>query len=76
MTITKETLKQQRLALGLSPSQMARMLGYQGKNTRVMMHDLESGKKAIREPQMRLMDAYMSGYRPADWPNPLDETLK
>jgi len=61
-------LKSDRKELGLTLSQMARMLGYQGKHTRVMMHDLESGKRSIRLPQLRLMMAYTSGYRPSDWP--------
>lgn len=44
------------------------MLGYQGGQRRQMMHDLETGRRAIREPQRRLVEAYLSGYRPPDWP--------
>lgn len=73
--MTPKQTKEARQKLGLTTTQMARMLGYKGNNTRVMMNDIESGKKPLREPQMRLMDAYMSGYRPKDWPlNPNDKT--
>jgi hypothetical protein len=44
------------------------MLGYIGEQRRQMMYDLESGRRAIREPQRRLVEAYLSGYRPKDWP--------
>lgn len=44
------------------------MLGYQGNNLRQMAHDLESERKSIREPQRRLVEAYIDGYRPSDWP--------
>lgn len=57
-----------RKKLGLTLEQMATMLGYQGVQRRQMMYDLESGRKEIREPQRRLTEAYLSGYRPKDWP--------
>ncbi len=44
------------------------MLGYQGVQRRQMQYDLETGRRKIREPQRRLVEAYLSGYRPADWP--------
>ena len=66
MTPTKTRAARQYL--GLTLSQMAVMLGYQGKHTRQMMHDLETGRRPIREPQRRLIEAYLSGYKPKDWP--------
>jgi transcriptional regulator with XRE-family HTH domain len=60
-------LKAARLALGLTLEQMATMLGYQGQQRRQMQYDLEIGRKPIREPQRRLVEAYISGYRPPDW---------
>ena len=30
--------------------------------------NLETGRRVIREPQRRLVEAYIDGYRPADWP--------
>lgn len=47
---------------------MATMLGYQGVQRRQMQYDLETGRREIREPQRRLVQAYLTGYRPADWP--------
>lgn len=44
------------------------MLGYQGEQRRQMQYDLENGRRAIREPQRRLVEAYLAGYRPPDWP--------
>lgn len=60
-------MKAARLALGLTLEQMATMLGYQGQQRRQMQYDLEIGRKPIREPQRRLVEAYLSGYRPQDW---------
>lgn len=57
-----------RSALGLSQEQMAAMLGYQGASIRQMGYDLEHDRRAIRDPQRRLILAYLSGYRPDDWP--------
>lgn len=58
-----------RVKLGLSGTKMAYMLGYKGDNTRVQMNEMETGKKTIRHPQIRLMKAYEEGYRPKDWPS-------
>lgn len=60
-------MKAARLALGLTLEAMATMLGYQGAQRRQMQYDLETGRKPIREPQRRLVEAYLSGYRPPDW---------
>lgn len=57
-----------RERLGLTLEQMAAMLGYQGVQRRQMQYDLETGRRDIREPQRRLVEAYLSGYRPSDWP--------
>lgn len=62
-----------RERLGLTLEQMATMLGYSGVQRRQMQYDLETGRREIREPQRRLMQAYIAGYRPADWPT-TDET--
>jgi hypothetical protein len=44
------------------------MLGYVGMNVRDQVHHLETNRKPIREPQRRLVEAYLSGYRCKDWP--------
>lgn len=57
-----------RERLGLTLEQMATVLGYQEVQRRQMQCDLETGRRDIREPQRRLVEAYLAGYRPADWP--------
>lgn len=66
--MTPEQFQQARHRLGLTLEQMGRMLGYQGEHIRQQVHDLETGRRDIREPQRRLMQAYLEGYRPKDWP--------
>mgnify|MGYP000958481646 CR=1 FL=1 len=66
--MTPHQLQQARHKLGLSLVQMAEMLGYEGEAARSQMHHLETGKRTIRPAQRRLMEAYLAGYRPADWP--------
>lgn len=67
--MTPSELKQARRKLGLTLEQMAVMLGYDGEQKRQMMHRIEIGERALREPQRRLVEAYLAGYRPEDWPN-------
>ena len=66
--MTPTEVARARDRLGLTLEQMATMLGYQGEQRRQMQYDLETGRRPVREPQRRLVEAYLSGYRPADWP--------
>lgn len=66
--MTPNEVTQARRKLGLTLEQMGTMLGYQGEHVRHMMHDLETGRRPVREPQRRLVEAYLEGYRPEDWP--------
>ena len=66
--MTPAELKLIRTDVNLSGAEFARLLGYEGRHMRQMMHELESGLKRIREPQRRLAIAYRDGYRPDDWP--------
>ena len=66
--MTPAEIARARDRLGLTLEQMATMLGYQGEQRRQMQYDLEAGRRPVREPQRRLVEAYLSGYRPADWP--------
>ena len=68
--MTPEQMARARDRLGLTLEQMATMLGYQGAQRRQMQYDLETGRRIIRDPQRRLVEAYLSGYRPDDWPQP------
>jgi transcriptional regulator with XRE-family HTH domain len=66
--MTPAQLARARERLGLTLEAMATMLGYQGVQRRQMQYDLETGRRDVREPQRRLVEAYLAGYRPQDWP--------
>lgn len=54
-----------RKALGLSQQELAAVMGYGNK---VRISELERGKREIGPAAERLLDAYLKGYRPDDWP--------
>lgn len=58
-----------RVGLGLTLTQWAAMLGYEGEHMRQQAYDLETGRRPIRDAQRRLAEAYRDGYRPKDWPD-------
>lgn len=60
--------KEVRLRLGLTQTQMGAMLGYQGEHVRQMVYEIEAGDKPLMPCQRRLLEAYLAGYRPKDWP--------
>jgi DNA-binding transcriptional regulator YiaG len=66
--MSPDDIKAARHSLGLSLSELAELLGYQGNHARVQMDDLETGRRPLRECQRRLLQAYLEGYRPSDWP--------
>jgi DNA-binding transcriptional regulator YiaG len=55
-----------RLMLGLTQAQLAPLLGYRDV-TRVS--ELERGVRKPSAAVLRLLRAYLDGYRPPDWPN-------
>ena len=63
--MTPAELKQARSNLGLNQSQLAALLGY-GTYSRIS--ELEGGRSQITDQCARLMQAYVDGYRPRDWP--------
>jgi transcriptional regulator with XRE-family HTH domain len=67
--VTPDQLHKARRKLGLTLEQMADMLGYEGDSAKSQVHHLETGRRTIRGAQRRLVDAYLSGYRPRDWPH-------
>ncbi len=71
--MTPQELKYAKSLLGLTLSQMAKMLGYEGKHGDRVVQHLLSGERTIRPAQARLMQAYLDGYRPKDWAN-VDKT--
>lgn len=68
--MTPAEIKQAWRKLGLTLEQMATMLGYQGSQIKSQMHRIEIDGRPLREPQRRLIEAYLAGYRPPDWPEP------
>lgn len=60
--------KEARQTLGLTQAQMGQMLGYQGERVRQMVYEIEAGTKPLMPCQTRLLQAYLDGYRPEDWP--------
>jgi len=65
MTMTPEEFKRLRLYLKLTQSQMATMLGYTAP---ARVSEIETGRQKPPNAVARLMMAYVSGYRPDDWP--------
>lgn len=68
MTMTPDELKHAKSILGLTLSQMAKLLGYEGKHGDRVIQHLLSGERTIRPAQARLIQAYLDGYTPDDWP--------
>lgn len=60
--------KEGRATLGLTQEQMGRLLGYSGQHVRQMVYEIETGSKPLMPCQKRLLEAYLAGYRPSDWP--------
>ena len=67
--MTPKALKEARQSLGLSVAEMAAMLETDAQTVRRM--EMASTRSTAREPaarMVRLIEAYLSGYRPPDWP--------
>lgn len=63
--MSPDEIKEARRNLGLNQNQMASMLGYTAYNR---ISEFETGKRKPPEIAIRLISAYIDGYRPADWP--------
>ena len=63
-----------RRKLRLGHWDFATMLGYVGGCRRDMTYFLESGRRPLREPQRRLIEALLDGWRPKDWPEAEEAT--
>lgn len=67
MTYTQ--FKRAKKRLGLSTAQLAKMLGVTG--TQVIRMEAPPHKpwaRKIQKPIVRLINIYLDGYRPKDWP--------
>lgn len=65
--MTPAEFKEARITLGLTPTQCAAMLDY-GFQSRIS--GIERGANPPGARVVRLMRAYLAGYRPDDWPKP------
>lgn len=63
--MTPTEAKEARTALGLSQTQLAEVMGLRGKQT---VSEWERGARQPDGQSVRLIQAYLAGYRPADWP--------
>lgn len=64
-----QEIKAARRQLGLSTGEMADMLDTDPKTMRCL--EAHEGSNMYRPPaprMVRLLEAYLAGYRPADWP--------
>lgn len=65
--MTPAEIKEARQSLGLTGGQLAPLLGYSARRAEQAMSEIESGK-TMNDAARRLLQAYLDGYRPADWP--------
>lgn len=61
-------LKEARITLGLSTTQLGVMLGLSPARAGQTVSDWTRGVRQMDEGRARLLQAYLDGYRPADWP--------
>lgn len=54
-----------RATLGLTQAQLSAVMGLRGPAT---ISEWERGREAIGGSNVRLLRAYLAGYRPPDWP--------
>jgi transcriptional regulator with XRE-family HTH domain len=66
--ITETDFYRAKELLGLTMEQLAEMLGYSGNHLTQQAYRVMKGNRRLRPPQARLLQAYLDGYRPADWP--------
>ena len=63
--MTPAEIRQARIELGLTPAEIAPLLGY-GAASRI--YEIESGARSPSAAALRLLRAYLDGYRAPDWP--------
>ena len=67
--MTHTEIRSARIALGLEPDELAKMLNVEARTVRRMESDPTHSthrKPAVR--MVRLIRAYLDGHRPVDWP--------
>lgn len=63
--MTPAAFAEARKSLGLTQAQLAATMGL---SAREILARWETGAHAIPPTAARLLQAYLDGYRPADWP--------
>lgn len=68
--MTPKQIAAARAKLGLTLEQLATLLGVENDQRRTNMWQIENGYNArkLTRSQERLLQAYVEGYRPKDWP--------
>lgn len=67
--MTPDQIKAARHTLGLTGAQLAQMLDTDPRSVRAMESPPETRQHRKPAPRMvRLIEAYLAGYRPRDWP--------
>jgi len=64
--MTGDEIRQARKQLGLTQAQFARVMGFR---SRPYVSDVEADRYTLSDTAQRLLTAYLSGYRPGDWPD-------
>lgn len=65
LNMTGDDIKQARKTLGLTQPQLAQVMGYSNKS---YISAMENGTRSMSEQGQKLLQAYLSGWRPDDWP--------
>ena len=65
--MTPAEVRAARAALDLTQKQLAPLLGLANKSR---VHEYENGQRTPSAAAVRLLRAYLDGYRPEDWPGP------
>jgi len=63
--MTGEEIRNARKQLGLTQAEFAVVVGYPSKT---YVSDVEAERYQVSRPVEKLVRIYLSGYRPADWP--------
>jgi DNA-binding transcriptional regulator YiaG len=63
--MTPAEIKQARQTLGLTARQLAPLIGYKSLAS---VYNIESAREKAGGAVIRLLQAYLDGYRPPDWP--------
>ena len=66
--MTPDEINAARHKLGLTLAQMGLMLGYESASRKNTMYRITTGERKLLPAQRRLLEAYLRGDRPDDWP--------